>query len=115
MVEPLSKNIYGYLFGYKGYISKSKAKKLKEEQGINLITNVRSNMKSTYKTPFEKAMLSKRFLIETVFGKLKSSTNIEHSRHRSPKNFLVNIFSSLVSYNKWSKKPRITMIEELVF
>ena len=115
MVEPLSKNIFGYLFGDKGYISKSKAKKLKEEQGINLITNVRSNMKSTYKTPFEKAMLSKRFLIETVFGKLKSSTNIEHSRHRSPKNFLVNIFSSLVSYNKWSKKPRITMIEELVF
>ena len=115
MVEPLSKNIFGYLFGDKGYISKSKAKKLREEHGINLITNVRSNMKSTYKTPFEKAMLSKRFLIETVFGKLKSSTNIEHSRHRSPKNFLVNIFSSLVSYNKWSKKPRITMIEELVF
>ena len=27
MVEPLSKNVFGYLFGNKGYLSKSKAKK----------------------------------------------------------------------------------------
>ena len=111
MLLPLSKNVFGYLFGDKGYISKEKASYLRTCKDIRLVTNVRNNMEPTFKTSFEKAMLSKRFLIETVFGKLKSSTNIEHSRHRSPLNFLANLFSSLVSYNKWEKKPKISMIE----
>ena len=111
MTIKLSKNLFGYLFGDKGYISKEKTDYLRFCKGIKLVTNVRANMKAIPKTSFEKMMLSKRFLIETVFGKLQSSTNINHSRHRSPRNFLANLFSSLVSYNKWGKKPKISTIE----
>jgi len=113
MLLPLSKRLFGYLFGDKGYISTQKRTILEEKHQVRLITNVRSNMTPIFKTPFEKSMLSKRFLIETVFGKLKSWTNISHSRHRSPRNFLVNLFSALVSYNKWSKKPKIPTLESI--
>ena len=98
--EHFSKNIFVYLFKDKGYLSKELAQKLKESNDITLITNVRSNMKPIHKISFEKAILSKRFLIKTVFSTLKSSTNIEYSRHKSPQNLLVNLFSSLVSYNR---------------
>ena len=64
---------------------------------------------------FEKSMLSKRVLIETVFGKLKSWTTIGHSRHPSPRNLLVNLFSVLVSHNKWSKKPKIPTVKPIAF
>jgi hypothetical protein len=88
---------------------------LEEKYQVRLITNVSSNMTPIFKTTFEKSMLSKGILIETVFGKLKSWTNITHSRHRSPRNFLVNLFSGLVSYNKWSKKPKMPTVESIAF
>ena len=113
LLMPLSSRLFGYLFGDKGYISNQKRTILSEKYQIRLITNVRSNMTPTFKTSFERAMLSKRFLIETVFSKLKSSTNIQHTRHRSPRNFLANLFSALVSYNKWGKKSQIQTIESI--
>ena len=73
----LSKNLFGYLFLDKCYTSKNKADYLTFSKGIKLVTNVRVNMKPIPKTSFERSMLSKRFLIETVFGLLKSSTMIE--------------------------------------
>ncbi|MDR2831464.1 MAG: transposase, partial [Rickettsiales bacterium] len=45
--------------------------------------------------------LRKRSIIETVFGYLKNRLEIEHTRHRSPVNFLVHIFSTLVSYSRF--------------
>ncbi|QBB83955.1 hypothetical protein DEJ70_04140 [Wolbachia pipientis wAlbB] len=40
----------------------------------------------------EKIFLRKRSIIQTVFGYLKNRLDLEHSRHRSPINFLVHIF-----------------------
>ena len=95
MVEPLSKNIFGYLFGDKGYISKSKAKKLKEEHDIHLITNVRSHMKSTYKTP-----LKRRCYRNTFWSKLY----LENSNHLQISNIrdieVQRIFLS-ISFHPW--------------
>ncbi|MDR2831467.1 MAG: IS982 family transposase, partial [Rickettsiales bacterium] len=42
------------------------------------------------------------------FGYLKNRLEIEHTRHRSPVNFLVHIFSTLISYSVKSKKPFIS-------
>ncbi|MCM1001239.1 MAG: transposase, partial [Wolbachia endosymbiont of Melophagus ovinus] len=56
----------------------------------------------------EKILLRKRSIVETVFDSLKNKFEIEHSRHRSPINFLVNIFSVLISYSIQSKKPSIS-------
>nr|WP_082303649.1 transposase [Photorhabdus aegyptia] len=38
-------------------------------------------------------MLRKRFLIETVVDQFKKISQIEHSRHRSPLGFLLEIVS----------------------
>ena len=102
----LSKNLYGKLFGDKGYVSG----KLSDEligKGIELIARSRSNMKKQVISGFDKLMLKKRALIESVYGNLKQQCQIEHTRHRSPTNFLVNLFSGLIAYTFKDKKPRI--------
>ncbi|NUX01822.1 IS982 family transposase, partial [Wolbachia endosymbiont of Madathamugadia hiepei] len=42
------------------------------------------------------------------FGYLKNRLEIEHTRHRSPINFLVHIFSTLIPYSLQRKKPSIS-------
>ena len=53
----------------------------------------------------DKVMLRKRALIETVNDQLKNIFQIEHSRHRSPLNFLVNTLAALVAHTYQEKKP----------
>jgi hypothetical protein len=48
-----------------------------------------------------------RAICETVIDQLKSIFQIEHSRHRSPKNFLTNLFSALIAHNFTKKKPSL--------
>jgi hypothetical protein len=55
----------------------------------------------------DKILLRKRFIIETINDQLKNISDIEHSRHRSPMNFLVNIIAGLISYTYQPKKPSI--------
>ena len=50
-------------------------------------------------------MLRKRTVIESVNDFLKNICEIEHSRHRSITNFLVNLLSALVAYSFLPKKP----------
>jgi len=52
-------------------------------------------------------MLRKRAICETIIDQLKNIFQIEHSRHRSPKNFLTNLFSALIAYNFTEKKPSL--------
>lgn len=77
-VPDMASGIFGDLFGDKGYLSNSLKEKLKD-MGINLITKVRRNMKKVKHTDFEKAVLSKRSVIETVFDELKNLCQIAHS------------------------------------
>jgi hypothetical protein len=72
------KNIFGKLFGDKGYISQ---------------------------TLFDKIMLRKRALIESINNQLKFVFQIEHHRHRSPINGFVNILCALVAYIHYPNKP----------
>lgn len=55
----------------------------------------------------DKLMLRKRAVIELVNDFLKNICDIEHSRHRSITNFLVNLVSALVAYSFLSKKPSV--------
>ena len=106
-VKELCKNITGKLFGDKGYIGKKLFEEL-YESGIQLITNVKKNMKNKLIPLEDKLLLKKRFIIETVNDQLKNIQNIEHSRHRSPTNFMVNLVAGLISYTCQEKKPSIT-------
>ena len=57
---------------------------------------------------FEKILLRKRSIIETVFSVLKYSFELEHTRHRSIWNAFVHILSTLVAYCMKPTKPTIT-------
>lgn len=99
--------LFGKLFGDKGYISKDLFQTL-FSQGIHLITKLRKNMKTKLLTPMADAiLLRKRAICETIIDQLKNIFQIEHSRHRSPKNFLTNLFSGLIAYNFTEKKPSL--------
>ncbi len=106
-VPNLTEKLIGLLFGDKGYIKKELFEKL-FDRGLKLVTKVKKGMKNTLMLLEEKIFLRKRSIIETVFGYLKNGLELEHSRHRSPINFLVHIFSTLVSYSMKPKKPCIS-------
>ncbi|WP_397447926.1 IS982 family transposase [Polaribacter sp. R77954] len=98
--------IFGKIFADKGYIGKELSKILFID-GIELITNIRNNMKNCLMTMSDKILLRKRSVIETVNDELKNICQIEHFRHRSFNNFLTNIISGLIAYSFLPKKPAI--------
>lgn len=105
-VLDMVENITGSLYADKGYISKNLEEEL-AEQGVNFVTGQRKNMKPKTQSEWDKTMLSKRFIIETVFDQLKNIAQIEHSRHRSCVAFMVNLMAGLIAYTFQEKKPRI--------
>lgn len=106
-VPTLTKKLAGLLFGDKGYIKKELFEKL-FNRGLKLVTKVKKSMKNSLISLKEKILLRKRSIVETVFDSLKNKFEIGHTRHRSPINFLVHIFSALISYSMQSKKPSIS-------
>ena len=105
-ITRMTKEIFGKLFGDKGYISKALSDLL-FGNGIQLITAVRRNMKSKALSNEEKLLLRKRSVIETVNDELKNICQVEHTRHRSISGFLLNIMGALAAYSFFPKKPSI--------
>ncbi len=106
VVNKLTKKCFGKLFGDRGYISKKLFDDL-FKKGIKLITRLKKKMKNKIMELGDRLALSKRGVIESVNGILKETCQIEHSRHRSPTNFFVNLISGLVAYYFLPKKPSI--------
>lgn len=102
----MTKELFGKLFGDKGYISKALSDLL-FGNGIQLITAVRKNMKSKALSNEEKLLLRKRSVIETVNDELKNICQVEHTRHRSISGFLLNIMGAIAAYSFFPKKPSI--------
>ena len=112
IVQKMAGGLKGWLFGDKGYISKKLADNLKN-QGLELITRVKKNMKETYLTPLKKLWLDKRGIIESVIDQLKAILHIQHTRHRSPNNFLTNVFAGIAAYIFKPKKPSISFAHSI--
>ena len=105
-VPEMAIGLFGKCFGDRGYISES-LHKILMQQGIELITKLRKNIKPKLLSLMDKILLRKRALIETVNDQLKNVCQIEHSRHRSPLNAFVHLIAGLVAYT-WQKK-RMTL------
>ena len=103
--DVLAKRLYGKLFADKGYISQKLFDSLFEE-GIQLVTGLRVNMKNKLMPFYDKMMLRKRYIIETINDLLKNTAQIVHSRHRSVANFIINIISALGAYCFFDNKPK---------
>lgn len=111
MADILSQGIFGKLFGDKGYISAKLAESLLQ-RGLELFTSIRSNMKQKLVALEDKILLRKRSLIETVNDQLKNISQVEHPRHRSIWNFLVNMLSGIAAYSHQPKKPSLRWTPE---
>jgi hypothetical protein len=107
----LAKNLWGNLFGDKGYISQKLFDTLLENN-LKLVTPYKKNMKNKLVDLWEKLMLRKRSLIETVNDQLQNISQLVHSRHRSINNFMVNIIAGVIAYSLQEKKPAIKLDKE---
>ena len=105
-VPKMTRQLFGKLFGDRGYISKALFAEL-FAHGVQLITKLRSNMKNQVMDLSDKLMLRKRAIIESVNDQLKNISQIEHTRHRSLPNFMVNLVSGLIAYCHQPKKPSL--------
>ena len=72
----------------KGYISQSLFASL-FDWGVHIVTGIRTNMKNRLMDVYDKIMLRKRSIIETINDMLKNVAQIVHTRHRSDSNFIV--------------------------
>ena len=81
------------------------------KKGGQLITKLRKGMHNKRMSLWDRFMLRKRGVIESIHNKLKNSCQIEHHRHRSPWNFLVNLLSGLIAYCQDPHKPSLRISE----
>jgi hypothetical protein len=106
ILRRLFTSLKGYVYADKGFIHQ----KIVEEfyqKGLRIITGIRSNMKNKLIEMKHKLLLRKRGVIEAVNDILKTVCDIEHTRHRSPGNMLVNTYGALIAYSWLERKPNI--------
>lgn len=111
--EHIFNNVYGKIFGDKGYISKNFFEQL-FKKGIQLVTALRNNMKPQIMTQSDSHTLNQRSYIESVFNVLKNNMTLTHTRHRSIPNFLVNIVATLCCYSMKFNKQFIRLKNNLL-
>ncbi len=110
-VPQMTKELWGKLVGDRGYLSKTLFEQL-FARGLQLITPIRKNMKNQLVVLEDKLLTRKRFIIETIVDQLKNISQIQHTRHRSPTNYLVNLIAGLIAYTWQPKKPSLNLSEE---
>jgi Transposase DDE domain len=107
-VKKLVRKLWGKLFGDRGYLSQELFEQLWAE-GLQLVTKIRRNMKNKLMPLFDKVLLRQRALIECVNDQLKNISQIEHTRHRSPINGIVNMMAAVVAYTFQPRKPALDL------
>lgn len=103
-IPSMAKKLFGKLFGDKGYISNKLSEELLDK-GVVLITSIRKNMKPRIMSLFDRLVLKKRTLIESINNQIKTKFDLEHSRHRSPLNGFTHMISTLIAYCLNPTKP----------
>ena len=100
----LAKDLYGKVFADIGYISTKLFDSLFDD-GIQMVHGIKMNMKNRLMSFYDKMMLRKRYIIETINDLLKNKAQLVHSRHRSITNSLVNLVAVLGAYCFFENKP----------
>lgn len=107
----LAARLWGKLFGDRGYISQELFAQL-WARDVQLVTKLKKNMKNKLLPWLDKLLLRKRALCETVNDQLKNICQLEHTRHRSLANFVVNVLAALIAYTYQEKKPSLNLRPE---
>lgn len=96
----------GWAFADKGFIN-GKATEQLLHKGLHLVTGIRSNMKNKLMNYQQKILLQKRGMIESINDILKSICDIEHTRHRSHINAILNVIAGVCAYTYLDRLPNI--------
>lgn len=107
-VARLVKDLWGKLFGDRGYISQALFEQL-FANGLQLVTKIKRNMRNKLLPLLDKLLLRKRALIECVNDQLKNVSQVEHTRHRSAANGIVNMLCAVVAYTWQPTKPSLDL------
>ena len=106
-VPDLLQSLFGKVFADRGYVGHALAKKLLEELSIEFFAKPRRNMKNHLMRITDTLLARKRSIIETIIDQLKYISQIEHSRHRSPVNFAINVLCGLITCSRQHQKPSL--------
>lgn len=107
-VPDMTTGLYGKLFGDRGDISQKLFAHL-YDRGLQLVTKLKCNMNNRLMSIVDKILLRKRAIIETVNDQLKNISQIEHTRHRSISNAMVNVLAGLIAYTHQDKLPSLNL------
>lgn len=107
-VKSITKNLFGKLFGDKGYLGKELFEYLLKNN-LELFTKVRKNMKQRIISRINQFLLSKRGVVETVIGQFKTRYNMVSTRYRTISNYFMNIISAVTAYQLNPRKPSINI------
>jgi Transposase DDE domain len=110
-VPDLVPGLWGKLFGDRGYISQELFEQL-WKRGVQLVTKLKRKMKNKLLPLWDKLLLRKRALIESVGEQLKHVCQIAHTRHRSVANAFVHTFAALIAYSWRESKPSLHLTDE---
>ena len=110
-IPDMLKGIKGTHYGDKGYIGEDFKNKVLSK-GVKMITTIKKNMKKKFISLWDKALLKKRFIIETINDQLKNISQIEHSRHRSGHGFMLNLLGGLIAYCLKKNKPALDLTDK---
>jgi hypothetical protein len=99
-------NLQGLVFADKGFINNAATQQLLQ-RGLHLVTGIRANMKNKLMLMSHKLLLKKRGMTESVNDILKTVCDMEHTRHRSPVNAIINVFAALCAYTHLERLPSI--------
>jgi hypothetical protein len=106
-VPQLLKLVFGKIFADRGYVLQALREQLLNTCGIEFNALPKRNMKNRLMRLTDKLLAHKRSIIESIIDRLKNISQIEHSRHRSPVNFCVNVICGLIAYCLQPKNPSL--------
>ena len=106
ILKKLFKWLTGFLFADKGFISQQ-AFDFFYQQGLKIVTSIRSNMKNKLMPMVEKLLRKKRGINESVNDILMTLCDIDHTRHRSPMNAVAHIYAGVAAYTYLDKLPTL--------
>jgi hypothetical protein len=76
---------------------------------LSFFAKPKRNLKNRLIRLYDKLLSRKRSIVETIIDQLKNISGVEHSCHRSPVNFCVNLLCGLIAYCHQPKKPSLKM------
>jgi len=105
LLKRLMMDLQGICVGDKGYLSRLFA--FFFENGLHLLTKPKKNVKKRISLTSHQKLLNKRGVIESTFDILTSICDLQHTRHRKPKNALAHMISALIAYQNLEQKPSV--------